>query len=370
MSVRHVVLLLTLVGAFGGVCSADGRAGKLYDPGIEMTARAPAAPAELDEVAYLVGNWDVSLELTNASGETHRTSGVAAISYMNRGHAIMERLFVDAFDGDENDAHEIRFLAFNHGAKVWNLGEASSYSESARAMHGELAGGVLALYDAERPRGGPSLVLHRTSFHRGDSEGFVVVQEVSGDLGATFETRARRTYRKRAGLAPALALTRDGGSPAAGRPEGADGFDFLVGTFATSQWLLFGGREVSFPTNASAVYALGGHAILEFNWFDLDPNLPDAATTVLRIYNRAERQWESLFLTNRFNSILHFGGRQEGDRIVLTTYDVDSTATLSRFVFHEIEDDGYRWFAESSTDRGKNFKKTWTIDATRRKDVE
>ena len=76
----------------------------------------------------------------------------------------------------------------------------------------------------------------------------------------------------------------------------------------------------------------------------------------------------SLVFSNRFNSVLRFGGRQEGDRIVLTNFAADSTGTLNRYVFYEIGEKGYRWYAESSTDRGETFTKTWTIDVTPRGD--
>jgi hypothetical protein len=49
---------------------------------------------------------------------------------------------------------------------------------------------------------------------------------------------------------------------------------------------------------------------------------------------------------------------------VLHTFDVDSTGVLSRFVFHDIRENGYRWYAERSQDRGQTFQKTWTIDVT------
>jgi len=133
----------------------------------------------------------------------------------------------------------------------------------------------------------------------------------------------------------------------------------------------FGGEEdrnhaKAPPTTATASIALGGHGVLEHSWFDLDPSLPDAATSILRLYNRAERRWESLYLTNRGNTLLDFGGAKEGDRIVLHLFDTRLGDTISRFVFHNIEPDGYRWFAESSTDRGATFATTWTIDMTRR----
>lgn len=345
----------------------DGRDGRLFDPGTRMASRAPKAPAELDQAAFLIGEWDVRCTRTPDEGESVETHGVASITHMNRGHGVMERFFSEDWDGGGHPAHEIRLLVFNSGGGVWSYGEASSWAESTRAMSGPPTPGRVVLHDAVRPGGGSSLELHRRSARIEERDGIRTTEEVSRNLGATWTTRLTCDYAPRDERAPALVTSDDLGEPAPSRPAEAAGFDFLLGEHDARHWILFQGREVRFPTTDTAVYALGGHAILEFNWFDLDPNLPDAGTTVLRLYNRAQRRWESIFVNNRFNSVLRFGGRQEGDRIVLTNFDADSTGTLPRFVFYDIGETGYRWYAESSDDRGRTFKKTWTIDVTFRK---
>lgn len=107
--------------------------------------------------------------------------------------------------------------------------------------------------------------------------------------------------------------------------------------------------------------------ILDGSWMNVDPNLPDAATTILRIYKRQMRQWESMYTTNRGNGILYFGGVQEGDRIVLHNFDSDTSfSPISYWIFHDIQGDSYSWHAETSRDRGKTFQDTWKIEATRR----
>jgi hypothetical protein len=126
------------------------------------------------------------------------------------------------------------------------------------------------------------------------------------------------------------------------------------------------GQRAQWPANATAVYALNGSAVLEFNWFDLDPNLPDAATTILRLYNRGMRRWENLYMTNRSQSVLLFGSVQEGDEIVLHSFEAGASGTMSRWVFHGIEKDAYQWYGASSTDRGENWNTTWTIDFARK----
>ena len=117
----------------------------------------------------------------------------------------------------------------------------------------------------------------------------------------------------------------------------------------------------------TAVYALNGHAILEHNWYDVDPNVPDAATTIVRIYNRAMRRWESLYLDNRGHSQLFFGGAKDGDKVILHNFEANTTSPLiPRYVFHDIAKDSYAWYAENSTDRGKTFNQTWGITFARK----
>lgn len=78
------------------------------------------------------------------------------------------------------------------------------------------------------------------------------------------------------------------------------------------------------------------------------------------------RRWESLYMHNRTNSPLRFGGGKEGDEIVLHYFDTDTGApNFSYFIFHDIEPDRYSWRADTSTDHGATFSTTWTIEAER-----
>jgi len=127
------------------------------------------------------------------------------------------------------------------------------------------------------------------------------------------------------------------------------------------------GRTAQFSANGRAVYTLDGHATMEFSWYDVDPNLPDAATCIVRIYNRAMRRWECMYSTNRFNAILYFGGVEEGDRIVLHPFETDTAAgRISYWTFHDMQANRFGWFADTSLDRGKTFTRTWIIQATRK----
>ena len=158
------------------------------------------------------------------------------------------------------------------------------------------------------------------------------------------------------------------GSPAPGLPAEARQFDFVIGEWISNHEIVLGNGQVAkFPANATAVYAMNGHAIMEYNWYNVDPRLPEAATTIVRIYNRAMRRWECMFLTNRSNSVLYFGGYQEGERIILTLFETDtSQPSFSYFIFHDINENDYLWHSEVSDDHGNTFQHNWKISSVRK----
>ena len=51
---------------------------------------------------------------------------------------------------------------------------------------------------------------------------------------------------------------------------------------------------------------------------------------------------------------------------MLHTFEAGATGTVNRWVFHGVEKDAYHWYAESSTDRGETWNRTWVIDFARK----
>lgn len=346
--------------------AVDLRDGKLFDQGYAMTGPAKAVP-ELDRMAFYIGQWDVELRrFPNDSTETVGAA-VASVTYMNRGHAIMERLHSADFDGQGHELNTIWFLVYNRASGMWGLGEANSYTEHVSIYNGDFEDERLVLRNAVRRRGGLLYTLYRTTMAQSGTDAFTVTFEASVDHGDTWRKTAVKSYTRRTASDEVLQVTGEYGSPAPDRPEEAAQFDFLIGEFNDQQELrLPDGRNPKFPANSTAVYVLNGHAIMEHGWYDIDPNLPDAATTIIRIYNRAARRWESLYTANRSNSLLFFGGHKEGDEIVLHNFETHTGDAISRWVFHSIEKDSYKWYGATSTDRGKTYRKTWLIDFTRK----
>lgn len=367
LNARSFVVSVALVGFSGGAVVAGPLDGKLFDPGVAMEQRAPGAPEQLGRLAFLRGSWDVTYTTYDAEGVAREATGQADVTYMNRGHGFMERSRIDDLDGDGHERSSIAFWTFVHSSKLWNLGEADSFSESIALFHGDFRGDSLVVRNAVRRLGGQDVVVYRRTL-RPTARGAELEEEQSKDFGASWKRSFVKTYARRTEPAELVAVGDGFGSAAPGLPEEARQFDFLLGEYDAAQDLTMPtGQNIKFPSFTTAVRAMNGHAILEFNWFDVDPRLPDAATSIIRIYNRAMRRWESLYVTNRFNAQLYFGGVKEGDDVVLTLFEANrADAPFSRFVFHDIRKDGYRWYAERTTDHGETFTKTWLIDVTPR----
>ncbi len=342
--------------------------GQLFDPGVAMTERAAEAPEALDQMAFWRGQWDVALTTFPTDSTMVTQPAQAEITFMNRGHAFMERLYSPDFNGQGDALHTLAFLSFVPGPGLWNHGIADSHAEAITLYDGNFEGDDLVVRTAIRRGGGAQLTHYRAIFDRADDDHVTYTLETSTDHGATWKKALVKSYTRRAPEADFLATSDDYGSPAPNRAKEAAQFDFLLGTWDSAHNMTFpNGQTAQWPSTSTAVYALGGKAILEFDWFDLDPNLPDASTSIIRLYNRAMNRWESLYLTNRGNAQLFFGGAWAGDRMVLHPFETDAAAPqISRYVFHDIGEDSYHWYGGNSTDRGATYKKFWIIDVTRR----
>lgn len=342
------------------------RDGTFFEPGL-TTTRSAGAPEVLDKMQYLLGQWDVQMTTYPTDSTSVTQPAQSVISYMNRGHAFMERLFAADFDGNGHERSTVTFLVFTPGAEQWTMGVADSFTENVTMYSGDFEEDVLVLRNALRHRGGVPLTHYRATYSRQDADHFTLEIQTSPDGHSGWTPYLKKAYTKRTPGEGFMAGASDYGTPAPDLPEEARQFDFLIGTWDAQNSFTFpNGQTARWPATATGGYVLNGHAIMEYNWFDLDPNLPDAANTMVRIYNRAMRRWETLYLANRGSSPLYFGGRKEGDRIVLHIFEANTTDPISHFVFHDIQPDSYSWYGETSTDRGQTFSKNWIIEVTRR----
>lgn len=88
---RPASVLASCVLFISTFAAAEVRDGELFDPGINLDAPAAGAPEALARLAPMIGAWDFELEVSRQGQETLRSRGVAHVTYMNRGHAVMER---------------------------------------------------------------------------------------------------------------------------------------------------------------------------------------------------------------------------------------------------------------------------------------
>jgi len=338
----------------------------MFDAGLRLKAPADNAPEALGQLSSWVGDWDLELVIHRQGQESQHSAGIAKVTYMNRGHGLMERARIADFDGQGNPVSILGMVAVN-GNGVWTVSEGDSWREVITVWSGALADQELVLHDASRPGGGSALVLRRRTYVQTSDQQRSMKIEVSSDLGASWTLVGERTYRRRSPSPDFFPVRGDVGLAAPDRPAEAAEFDFLLGEFQASHFLQLPQGPVRLPANATAVRVLDGRGILEFGWHDLDPNLPNAATTILRLYNRSMRRWENLFLTNRSNTPLHFGGVREGRRIVLHPFAAQTgSAALSQWIFFDQRPDAYRWKGMTSNDRGLTQQISWGIDFVRR----
>ncbi len=363
---RPAPLLASCLLFVSTFATAEVRDGRLFDPGVALDGPAAGAPEALARLAPTIGEWDFELEVVREGQETLRSRGVAHVTYMNRGHAVMERTRVSDFDGQGHGMATMTFFAVDSGG-VWTASEGGSWTEAIRVASGGFDdGGRLVLHDALRSGGGPVLLLLRRTTTLRDG-GFTMTAEISRDMGATWTPSLVRRYTRRQPSDDFFPVRDDVGLAAPGRAPEAAEFDFLLGEFDARHWLRRPQGVARWKANATAVHVLDGHGVLEFNHHDQDPSLPDAATSILRIYNRMMRQWESVFLTNRSNRPLHFGGVREADRIVLHPFGAQTGSNpLNRWIFFDVRTDAYRWKGMNSTDRGESFDLGWAIDFARK----
>lgn len=353
-----------LLFALSSLLLLTGHDGSIFDQGQNMKNRAPKAPVELDQAQFILGQWDVIATDFQDGKPGPEEKGQAYFHWMNRGHAIMGRTRFGKEGGDSSAS--ISFTVYNSNLKVWGTGIADTDRMAIRVLTGNFQEDQLVLVDSSRPNGG---MIRRNSQLRiaKTKNGFVRTFHVSSDGGASFQLVRRESFHVHTESDGFFASQSKFGKAAEDRLAKANEFDFLIGRWEANHDMTFpNGQRARWKANATGVHILNGYGILEFNWFDTDPNLPDAATSLLRIFNPAMNRWESLYLTNRANALLYFGGVAEEGRVILTLFETDATAPrLSQFVFHSIKENAYSWFAQNSTDRGKSYTKTWTIDLKR-----
>jgi hypothetical protein len=341
--------------------------GKIFDSGLTLKEASQHAPKEISLLNDLIGQWDVRYTTYNNDTVQNSAEGLAYIHFMNRGHHLMERMHISNFDNKNNELNIVSFIAYSIPFKKFNIGEGNSFTESIRIFDGSFNNKTLELNTSIRVGGSVNNTLIKRTISL-NKDRIISNEKTSTDYGKTWQKSVDINYSRRGNQLSFFKENSIYGSYQKDQIDEKREFDFLLGEFnATHDFLFPNGQRIKFPINATAIHFLNGHGILEYSWNDVDKNNPDASTTILRLYNRAMRRWESLYITNRSGNNLYFGGKKEGNDIVLTLFDANSSfSSINYFVFHNIKKDEYHWYSHLSTDRYGSFVKNWIIDFKRK----
>lgn len=362
---RLIIVVIGVLAVLCGSLSATERDNAppehpSTDPGMQMTAPSGLAPEPLSNVSFMHGQWQVEW-IDHRSGSEKTQQGIADIRWINRGHALSEEFHADG----ETPQDSLFLLAYATSVGHFSLGEVDARSRSITLFDGHWAHDRLLLEAVQRTGGGSvrtHLRLHITPVEAG----FDSRLESSSDHGMSWQTVLEKRYRPRQSKLDWFIRQPQTAQADAHWPQ-ARQFDFLIGHWVNQNRIRVGPDQFAeFPAHSVASHALNGQAIREFSSYDVDPNNPEAATTIIRIFNPAMRQWENLYMTNRSNTLLHFNGRQEGEEMVLHNLGIDMrAANVPMYRFFDIEADRFSWQARSSTDQGASWQNNWDITATR-----
>ena len=328
------------------------------DSGIDLTAPSKLAPLQTNEFNFALGSWQIEETNFSKDGKTSIRNGFSKITFVNRGHGYIENSTL--VDESNISDYTISFFAFGKVTQKWMMGRVNERREAVEMYDGVLENKMLVFKSAVRRSGGIDVTLIRISYVQKKASDFAVIIEESIDYGKSWVAVSETIYNKtKRDLTSTFKNTRTENDK---RSKEQKQFDFLIGDGKATQSIqLPTGKWIKFPASASAERVLNGKAIYEYNWYNVDKRNPETATSIIRIYNRNMRRWETLFYSNRANTLFFFGGKKEGDRIVLHNFETHSENIFSKWIFYDIKEKGYRWFAESSTDGGKIFNKTWEI---------
>ncbi|MGB0952704.1 MAG: hypothetical protein ACPG31_05740, partial [Planctomycetota bacterium] len=158
---RFLFALATLAFTLTPTATGQGQEGFLFDPGVSMENPAAGASTELAQLQKMLGSWTVEVSTPiRGTRELRRQVGHARLTWMNRGHAMMERLYLEASE-DTADVHLAAFHAFAPGTSTWGVGEATSETMAVQIFHGAFEEEALLLHRSQTVSGGLGTELQR-----------------------------------------------------------------------------------------------------------------------------------------------------------------------------------------------------------------
>ncbi|MCB0277932.1 MAG: hypothetical protein KDD94_00415, partial [Calditrichaeota bacterium] len=177
--------------------SQNYRDGKIFDSGLAMKKRADNAPLVLDKLNFMIGQWDIDFTYHPNDTTSISSQGKSEISFMNRGHGIMERNYIQNFNANDDEWNSMSFLAFNTVTKSWSIGIANSFTESIEILDGDFENNKLILRNAIRRLGGATLTYYNYSINQLNDRQFEMIMKTSTDHMKSWKTSYSCRYTKR-----------------------------------------------------------------------------------------------------------------------------------------------------------------------------
>lgn len=200
-SFKRISVALIVAGAMclcvGGVTLAqDDDAKKNYDA--EWTP--PGPPTQLAEIGYLLGKWDVTVDITAPEGQNQQLAGSSHITELLGGAALQENLTLTM---GEHSVDMLVMFSFDRQQQVFRVVRLDSMQGAMDVMQGEIdANGDLVLTDKDNGTANPNhdgeLEYGRLTLHKLSESKFEIAWAMSSDDGKTWKDVGTMTYTRAA----------------------------------------------------------------------------------------------------------------------------------------------------------------------------
>jgi hypothetical protein len=307
---------------------------------VHAQSNYPAPPHEVEEFAFLIGDWDVTGQVLAADGTWKDFAGTATYEWQLAGHGLHEH-FSGAVEGQAVEG--ISFRVVDSQRRIWATVWADTYLlDTIARTDGEFQGDQFISYS--RSVGTAyQIVLSQSS-----DDAFDFSLGVAPSISASFETVATLHYtRREPGTPPAAQDQLDAAAPL-DPPAEVEQFAFWIGEWDVTSRIKPDDEWQESPARSRVDWALGGLA-LEDSW---EGDLFDGPTMIwgLTRFNPEAGLWDRAWADSGDTGFAQYSGECAADGSCLLAGDS----------FFDITGNSFRW-AHDHGDAGR----IWEMDYTR-----
>ncbi|NDJ74661.1 MAG: hypothetical protein GYB65_00260 [Chloroflexi bacterium] len=298
----------------------------------------PEPAEELQDLAFLVGDWDVSGQVLVAEDEWAAVEAVAVIDWHLEGHALRE--YMDGVAGDQVFA-ATTFRAFSPPVNRWEMVWADSLSEPLVALAGQAQGETFSFIS----RGaGESWEIYLTDIAE-DSFALEILK--APGIGYTPESAWQLTYTRRTDpVTPDVIADLTAGAEMVAPPEQMDQFAFWIGEWEMDSLVPDGDEWVPLPAQDTLTWVINGFA-MEEHWRGEVGTGPIVAYSLSR-YNPSFDGWDNVWFGTGGRRLQTFRGGCEEDlqRCKLAGYFYDVYDGVEEFRWAIPDIDNPNWMID------------------------